>query len=214
MKKNGMTLVELIAVIAILGVLSIIATPAILGIRTMVLENTLDSKIAMITTGALEYAMDHINDVPSVVDQAETLEDVPCICDCTRKVLINGNYVVPGRYDNVPTADSCDKLCRNYKADDKSTDGSFKKTSISGNMTATDGKKVCAAPNVNCLLITVRDLITKGYVIGDKDNKEILENPFNNEPLNTKIVCVRYNNNDAYNRKLIAYVIGEEQLRK
>lgn len=210
MNKKGMTLVELIAVIAILGILTVMVSPAIMTIRKSVLNNTLDSKIAMIQAAALEYASERINDVPSVVDEANTATDIPCICDCTRRIEgVNEKgepaMIVPGRYDSV--GESCNSLCKSYKESDKSSDGSFKITSISG-------KTECASKDVNCLLVTVNQLIDRGYLIGDKDNKELLENPLCSKPLNLETVCIRYNNNDAYNRKLIAYIIGEESLRK
>lgn len=207
MKKDGMTLVELIAVIAILGILTMMVSPAIIGIRNVVLQNTHDSKVAMIHTGAIEYAMDHINEIPSKVDFVTSNdnkeENVPCICDCTAKE-IKGIYSVGGK--------TCQSLCENYDPKkDKSTDGSYKITQRSYYVTEQNGLGACVAQNQYCLLITVNDLIIKGYLVGDKNNKEILEDPLSEEPFNLKTVCIRYNNNDAFNRKLIAYIIGEKE---
>ena len=53
-----------------------------------------------------------------------------------------------------------------------------------------------------------------GVVFSDKDNKEILSNPFSDEPLNTSDICIRFTNNDAYERKIISYIIGEGNLGK
>ena len=64
MKKKGFTLVELLAVIVLLGVLAIITTPAILAIRENVLNNTLKSKISTVHSAALAYGLDNINEIP------------------------------------------------------------------------------------------------------------------------------------------------------
>lgn len=65
MKKNGFTLVELIATIAIMGILAVIITPAILAMRRNVLLNTLDGVIGRIETAAAEYGNDYINKIPN-----------------------------------------------------------------------------------------------------------------------------------------------------
>ena len=64
MKKNGFTLIELVAVIVILGVLVVLITPAIIGMRNTVVNNTLQNKVQMIYDAALDYANDNIMDVP------------------------------------------------------------------------------------------------------------------------------------------------------
>lgn len=67
MNKKGFTLVELLAVIAIIAILTIVVTPGIFAIRASVLKNSLDSKITSIHTAALEYAEERIQQVPSSV---------------------------------------------------------------------------------------------------------------------------------------------------
>ena len=203
MNKKGMTLVELIAVIAILGILTVMVSPAIMGIRTMVLNNTLDSKIAMIKAGALEYGMQHINEIPSVVDTASNNSTVPCICDCTQTLTDGDIY---GIFDI--GGDSCKTLCGKYdEENDKSSDGAYKRTIKTGDVDK-------CANGTYCKLVTVNQLIQQGYVVGDKDNKELLENPFSDKPLNESQVCIRYTNNDAYNRRLIAYIVDERSLKQ
>ena len=207
MNKKGMTLVELIAVIAILGILTVMVSPAIVGIRDMVMQNTLDSKITMIKAGAIEYAMEHINEIPSKVDVAKNNNTVPCICDCTQ-TNSSGGSDIKGKYSNDAGSKTCSELCGTYDEEkDKTTDGAYK-------MTSKSGLTECVEPNKYCKIISVNDLIVRGYVVGDRENKEELENPFSEEPLNTSQVCIRYTNNDAYNRRLIAYIIGEGNLGK
>lgn len=192
MNKKGMTLVELIAAIAILGILMVMVSPAVLGIRTMVLNNTLDSKISMIQSAALEYGAKHINEIPNRVE-IPAANEIACICDCTNP---------KGKYDEHTT---CEEACKGYDEEkDKNTDGMYKVTTKDSDECTTD---------TSCLRITVNDLIIRGYLIGDDQNKEVLKNPFCEEPLNSRIVCIRYTNNDAYNRKMIAYIIGEGNLK-
>lgn len=80
MKKNGFTLVELIAVIAILGIMGLLVSPAILKIRENSLRNSLDGKISMIKSAAIEYASDHLNDLHKypVTSEQQTCNSV-CI---------------------------------------------------------------------------------------------------------------------------------------
>ena len=66
MNKKGFTLVELIAAIAILGILMVIAGPAVFKIREMVLINSLDSKLSLVKSAAIEFGSTYIMDVPSI----------------------------------------------------------------------------------------------------------------------------------------------------
>ena len=67
MNNKGFTLVELLAVIAIIGILAILITPSIIGIRNSVVNGTLRSKIDTIHSAAIDYAQDRINSVPSPI---------------------------------------------------------------------------------------------------------------------------------------------------
>ena len=67
MNNKGMTLVELMAVIAIIGLLAVLITPGIIAMRNSVLKNTLKSKITMIDNAAKDYAEEHIMQVPNIV---------------------------------------------------------------------------------------------------------------------------------------------------
>jgi hypothetical protein len=155
----------------------------------------------MIKAGAIEYAMEHINEIPSKVDVAKDNNTVPCICDCTQDSI-------KGKYSSDAGSKTCAQLCETYdEENDKTTDGAYK-------MTSKSGLTECVEPNKYCKIVSVNDLIVRGYVVGDRENKEVLENPFSEEPLNTSQVCIRYTNNSAYNRRLIAYIIGEGNLGK
>ena len=68
MNKKGLTLVELLAVIAIIGILAIMITPGIMALRNSVLTSTLKSKISQIENAAKDYGQDHLNDLTSPVD--------------------------------------------------------------------------------------------------------------------------------------------------
>ncbi len=66
-----------------------------------------------------------------------------------------------------------------------------------------------------CYFLKVKILIEQGYLVGDSgDEKEILLNPLSNESLNSATVCVRFDNNSAMTRKVVAYIVGESCLLK
>ncbi len=75
MKKDnkGMTLVELLAVIAILGILAILITPGILTVRSNVLKSSLKSKITSVHNAALDYAEDRVQMIPSDLDLSASI---------------------------------------------------------------------------------------------------------------------------------------------
>lgn len=158
MNKKGLTLIELIAVIAILGILALIVGPAVLNIRTMVMANSLDSKIGMIKAAAIEYASDHLMEI------------------------------VPVTEDNK----DCNRTCYQKKAKDGEVG------------------------TCNCELIgthiLVKNLIDQGYLAGDSEEKDVLLNPFSEEPLNFSQVFITFDSSDAVNRKIIAYIKDEYSL--
>ncbi len=60
MKKNGFTLVELLAVLVILGLLITLAVPNILGVSKNVKEKSYQTKIEIIENAAITYTSDTV----------------------------------------------------------------------------------------------------------------------------------------------------------
>lgn len=54
-----------------------------------------------------------------------------------------------------------------------------------------------------CNYVYVDELISKGYIVGDKNNKTILKNPVNNEELNNYKVCVRYDISKGFSNRIM-----------
>lgn len=65
MKKNGFTLVELLAVIVILAILLTVAIPNVIGITQRVKEKMYCSKVSDIESAAKLYGQDYIDEVES-----------------------------------------------------------------------------------------------------------------------------------------------------
>ena len=172
MKYKGFTLVELLAVIAILGILALLLVPNIVKIRKDYLNKTYQTRIRLIHNAALDWASDNLVNVPSDVSKKE-------VCNC-----IN--------YENTLSCHSCNNI--------------YECTSCS-NMQVVDACNQCTATDGNCCsCITIGELINKGYLSGSDNNKTVMTNPINNENLNNKNVCVRYDSNNIFNRKLITFI--------
>ena len=75
MKKDGLTLVELLAVIAIIALLAVMITPTVISVRNNVLESTYKTRVSQIETAAKDYASDHINLIPQNIPSDEVLTD-------------------------------------------------------------------------------------------------------------------------------------------
>ena len=66
MKKNGFTLVEVLAVIVILGVITAIAAPAVMGVIDRSKENMYNNQLEVFKDAAAMYVADNINTNPSM----------------------------------------------------------------------------------------------------------------------------------------------------
>lgn len=94
MKNTGFTLVEILAVIAIMGILMIMITPGIMSLRENVLENALENRISMIENAAKDYAQDHITELDSDVSNYDGSKGPSNDCIYrTVNFLINSGYI-------------------------------------------------------------------------------------------------------------------------
>ena len=105
MGKKGLTLVELLAVVAIIGILSIMITPGIISIRNNVLESTYRTRVSQIENAAKEYATDHINLIPSNIPDSAVLsendlknETYRSSCPTDYSATISVNYLISSGY--------------------------------------------------------------------------------------------------------------------
>jgi prepilin-type N-terminal cleavage/methylation domain-containing protein len=100
MKKNGFTLIELIAAILIMGLLVLMFVPAIIDIRDDYLEKTRISRYRIIRNAALDWANDNLVLIPSYVPDTCSSE-TSCSGNCSSACacilvgeLINRGYLV------------------------------------------------------------------------------------------------------------------------
>lgn len=63
MNKNGFTIIELLAVIALLAIITTIAVPAILGIQNNIQEKSLKTKFSVIEESAIMYGQDNKSEI-------------------------------------------------------------------------------------------------------------------------------------------------------
>ncbi len=69
MNRKGMTLVELLAVIAIMSILTILVVPSIIKIRNETLVDDYNNRIEMIKNAAIEWGNDNLNLIPKTVSE-------------------------------------------------------------------------------------------------------------------------------------------------
>ena len=104
---------------------------------------------------------------------------------------INGNNTFPMPLDEKEE----EKYLRRLKEGDKQAKGILIERNL--RLVAHIVKKY-SFPNKD-----VDELISKGYIVGDKNNKTILKNPVNNEELNNYRVCVRYDISKGFSNRIM-----------
>jgi len=103
MKRNeGFTLVEIMIVVAIIGMLAVIVIPSIAQARAKALISTCINNLRQIDGGKDMYAMDNDNTVPASVDGL-----VPTYIKRTPDCGGGGEYTV-GELDERPTCSEAD----------------------------------------------------------------------------------------------------------
>jgi prepilin-type N-terminal cleavage/methylation domain-containing protein len=100
MNKRGFTLIELIAVIVILGVLLSITTMSVTSYLNETKEKSFESLVESVETSAQMYIADHSNDFPE-------LNTVGSTFDIELADLVNNNYISdhvqdPRTNDSIP----------------------------------------------------------------------------------------------------------------
>ena len=219
MNNKGMTLIELLAVIAIIALITIMIAPNVIGVRNRTLRSTLDSKILRIENAAIAYGNDNLVNVPSNFTDSSlryVVDDAAHASDAIGKQCLDHNLFDP----KSPTR-KCEN--ENYWCHHRSECKPY------------------------CLIVYVGKLIEQGYLSGDnasekdsegnykgssdKNAKKILTNPIDGTSLNEQMVCIRYDTdvvgkseagsgNISYKgskqsevpRKLVAYVINWRDL--
>ncbi len=137
MKNNGFTLIEILAVITVIGLLAVMITPAIMSIRRNTLENALANRISTIENAAKDYAHEHINELKNTVTSNYAGEKTPNSNCIYRNVnfLINNGYISSNN---------------TYVVDDES-DGQRKENQIIDPITGTsmNNRRVCIRFDTN-----------------------------------------------------------------
>ena len=138
--KNGFTMIELLAVLGILALLTIVIVPNVSSLRKKTLQQTYDNRVNQVKIAAKEWGSDNLISVPPSVSKEYTDQS------------------------------TCD---------------------------------------VDCVCVTIQELITEGYLAGNKNEKKTLTNPITNKEMNKLLVCVRYDTNNIETRELVSYIVGE-----
>ena len=96
MNKKGFTLVELLAVIALLAFLTVLIAPNMVNVKNSVVNSTLRSKIKGIHSAAIDYATDRLNMVPFPITTTYTPGTYTYSSDCLQvkiSTLVELNYL-------------------------------------------------------------------------------------------------------------------------
>ncbi len=105
MNRNAFTLSELLAVIAIMGILSIMLIPSIINIRKDYLQKTYESRKKLIGNAALDWASDNLVNVPANVPDScnntvNCSEGCSSACACTTVGYLIANGYLSGSDEN------------------------------------------------------------------------------------------------------------------
>lgn len=95
MNKNGFTLVELLVVIALIGLLTVIAVPSALTISKKVKQSMMDSKIELIESGSIVWGQNNKSDIYTLPYASTVPDDAKCtkantdsnVKSCVRKTI-------------------------------------------------------------------------------------------------------------------------------
>lgn len=95
MNKKGFTLVEILAVIVLLGVIIAIAVPAITAMRRNILEKEDADQINSLESAAIYYAQDHEKNEIDVINYANGLAVTTYPINVTVEQLLSEGYIEP-----------------------------------------------------------------------------------------------------------------------
>lgn len=93
MNKKGFTMVELLAVIAIMALLAIVIVPNISSMKQTTLKQTYDSRVKQVNIAAKEWGIDNLVSVPSNVLRDYTNQsecDNDCVCVSIEELIHTG----------------------------------------------------------------------------------------------------------------------------
>ena len=85
--KKGFTLVELMAVLVLIVIISTIGYAGITAVKNNIEKNLWEAKVEEIETGAIKYGQDNLNKLNG------TCNDISNCLEVTVEFLINSNYV-------------------------------------------------------------------------------------------------------------------------
>lgn len=85
--KKGFTLVELMAVLVLIVIISTIGYAGITAVKKNIENNLWEAKVEEIETGAIKYGQDNLNKLNG------TCNDISNCLEVTVEFLINSNYV-------------------------------------------------------------------------------------------------------------------------
>ncbi len=88
-KKSGFTLVEIMIVVAIIGLLAAIAIPSFLNARTRSQTSACQNNLRQLSGAKDQYALDHNNTVPALGDMIPTYIKATPVCPAGGTYTVN-----------------------------------------------------------------------------------------------------------------------------